>query len=87
MTGTIYIPSLIAENNIFKIYAGKVKDFVKAFKYIKQNNVQRTGSATDITDINSESFDYISSPIPPFGANLYVFRPEFLGNLWLKIIH
>jgi len=75
MTGTIYIPSLIAENNIFKIYAGKVQDFVKAFKYIKQNNLQRTGSATHLIEFNSDSFDYIFTD-PPFGANLmYCIHP------------
>ena len=84
MTGTIYIPSLIAENNIFKIYAGKVQDFVKAFKYIKQNNLQRTGSATHLTEINSNSFDYIFTD-PPFGANLMYSDLNFLWESWLKL--
>lgn len=84
MTGTIYIPSLIAENNIFKLYAGKVQDFVKAFKSIKQNNIQRTGSATHLTELNSESFDYIFTD-PPFGANLMYSDLNFLWESWLKL--
>jgi DNA modification methylase len=84
MSGTIYVPSLIAENNIFKVYSGKVQDFVKAFKYIKQNNVQRTGSATHLTEFNTDSFDYIFTD-PPFGANLMYSDLNFLWESWLKL--
>lgn len=84
LSGTIYVPSLIAESNIIKLYLGKLNDFIKAFRLLKQTNIQRNASSTDLREIAPSSIDYIFTD-PPFGANLMYSDLNFLWESWLKI--
>lgn len=84
LTGTYYIPSLIAESNIFKLFHGKIKDFAKAFEKTEQNIVQ-TVSGSALNNIMSDSIDYIFTD-PPFGANIMYSELNYIQESWLKVI-
>lgn len=86
MSGTIYIPSLIAEANVTLSAKGKVKDITQ------MSSKSRTGycrvsnqSVTDIKNIPASSIDYIFTD-PPFGSNLMYSELNFLWEVWLKVL-
>jgi DNA modification methylase len=83
LTGTYYIPSLIAESNIFRLFHGKIKDFTKAFEKTNLNVVQ-TVSGSALNNIPSDSVDYIFTD-PPFGANIMYSELNFIQEGWLKV--
>ncbi len=82
LSGTIYVPSLIAEANPMKAFDGKLNNFVKALNPIR-GNVVATASSTDIT-IDSAIVDYIFTD-PPFGGNLMYSELNFIWESWLKV--
>jgi DNA modification methylase len=83
LSGTLYMPSLIAETNIFKVFDGKAKDFIKAYSLIKSQNVVFTNSATSL-NLKENTIDYIFTD-PPFGANIMYSELNFLWEAWLKV--
>ena len=85
VTGTLYVPSLIAESNVLKLFLGKIKDFTKAFIYTKNNNnaIISCGSLENIPIPNS-SIDYIFTD-PPFGWNLNYSELNFIWESWFKV--
>jgi len=86
VSGTLYIPSLIAETNCFKVIYGKIEAFANAFnRIIKEYNVYIScSSLTSINTISESSIDYIFTD-PPFGSNLMYSELNFLWEAWLKV--
>lgn len=86
VSGTLYIASLTAEANVFRIIKGKVKDFKKAFGTIniEDNVITFCGSCGDLTNVNDNIADYIFTD-PPFGSNLMYSELNFLWEAWLKV--
>lgn len=87
VSGTLYIPSLIAEGNVFKIIGGKYDDFIKVFQKINKFKVAclSTTSTGDLRNITESSIDYIFTD-PPFGGNLNYSELSFLWEAWLKVV-
>lgn len=85
MSGTIYIPSLIKELNIFKQLNGLVKSRDKIEIASTPGKVLiSTQSSTRLKAIKSNSIDYIFTD-PPFGSNLMYSELNYITEMWLKV--
>ena len=84
VTGTLFIPSLNQENNIFNLCTAKVSSIAKALSSIKGRNIVTLGSATNIP-IKDNVIDYIFTD-PPFGYNINYSELSYLWESWLKVI-
>ena len=91
VSGTLYIPSLIKEMNVSRFVKRKIwgpKGVYPAFKELwnligrEQRFIVLTQSATDLSNIPSDSIDYVFTD-PPFGGNLMYSDLNFLWEAWL----
>ena len=87
MPNALYIPSILAERNIFTLVRGKLEDIRPVFSVPKKNEdcCVSCGSSTDLRMIPSNSIDYIFVD-PPFGNNLIYSELNFIWDAWLRII-
>lgn len=85
LSGTLYLSSMNAESNIFKVFESKLKDFIKALSMLPktENSIISTQSLTDLK-VPDNSIDYIFTD-PPFGANLMYSELNFIWEAWLKV--
>ncbi|MEW6622398.1 MAG: DNA methyltransferase [Bacillota bacterium] len=85
-SGTLYIPSMIRENNFFDQLRNKIFRRLLKVVFKKTNNSQVfTGTAsTSYTWLRQDSVDYIFTD-PPFGDNLMYSELNFLWESWLKV--
>lgn len=83
LNGTLYISSLTAETNVFKVLKGKVKDLSKALIVDDYNSISSIQSAS-VSTIKPNSIDYIFTD-PPFGANINYSELNFIWESWLKV--
>lgn len=79
LSGTLYIPSEIVEQNPFEILNYKVSDF-----NLKSKQLIYCNSATKLSTIKTNSVDYIFTD-PPFGANIMYSELNFISESWLKV--
>ncbi|HBM75506.1 MAG TPA: DNA methylase, partial [Clostridiaceae bacterium] len=85
VTGTLYIPALSQENNVYNLLSNKAEMIYKAcLKYSGENCIISTNSSTQ-ENIPDSSIDYIFTD-PPFGANINYSELSFLWEAWLKVI-
>ncbi|HOI64137.1 MAG TPA: DNA methyltransferase [Mesotoga sp.] len=82
LNGTLYVPSLIAESNVFKAFLGKMSNFASAFLSDSYSSVACQSTTQEISP--SKSVDYIFTD-PPFGGNLMYSELNFLWESWLKV--
>jgi len=86
LSGTLYIPSLPTEGNMFDVYKHKIKQ-LKRFLEIRNNQhfvwCIDTESSSSLHSFDS-SIDYIFLD-PPFGSNLNYSELNFLWEAWLKV--
>lgn len=91
VSGTLYIPSLIKELNMFeyidrKLYGAKgIIQPLRTISQFKNDVIISTGSTTDLSNVPANSIDYIFTD-PPFGDNLNYSELSFIWEGWLKII-
>lgn len=87
LNGTLYIASLVAESDVLKVFARKVKDFEKVYGMTAgfEGAMCNTASSTDLSNIPENSIDYIFTD-PPFGANINYSELSFIWEAWLKVI-
>ena len=84
--GTLYVPSLHAEQSTLSSLATKTKKVVGNYKseeFDIKNSLAQVGSLTDIK-VPSNSLDYIFLD-PPFGANISYSELNFIWESWLKV--
>lgn len=93
VSGTLYIPSLIKDLNLIEYTKRKLwgpKGIILPIKllseYLNHNifSVVSTNSSTELTNIPSNSIDYIFTD-PPFGNNLMYSELNFIWEAWLKV--
>ena len=82
LSGTLYIPSLYQENNIFQAARRKMKDF--SARKNTTGSIISCGSATQLP-LSDNSIDYIFTD-PPFGSNLNYSELSFIWEAWLKVM-
>lgn len=88
LSGTLYIGSMVREWNILDWANGKTKSIVKMKAAISQfDDCVRisTGSSASLSNVPSNSIDYIFTD-PPFGGNLNYAELSFMWESWLKVI-
>lgn len=87
VSGTLYVPSLIAEANVFNLFEGKLSDFLQVFNITKDFGSAQinTSSLIDLKNIVENDIDYIFTD-PPFGGNLNYSELSFLWEAWLKVV-
>lgn len=81
LSGTLYIPSLYQENNIFQSARRKFKDFMERCN--TNGSIITCGSATNLP-LKDNSIDYIFTD-PPFGSNLNYSELSYIWEAWLKV--
>ena len=86
LSGTLYLPSLNAEGDVFRMLRGKLDDFCKVFSTVStfKNCICNNASSTDLQNIPENSIDYIFTD-PPFGDNLNYSELSFIWEAWLKV--
>lgn len=82
--GTLYVPSLQGEQNVFNAFAEKVEMIRRAYKAALKSQCVTTGHNASIT-MPANSADYVFFD-PPFGANINYSELNFLWESWLKVI-
>ncbi|MGI6517403.1 MAG: DNA methyltransferase [Bacillota bacterium] len=82
---TLYIPSTVAERNIFHLARGKISDIKRVFEIHSNCSLisLSTQSASCIA-VGSNTIDYIFTD-PPFGGNIMYSELNFLWEAWLKV--
>ncbi len=84
VTGTLYVPALNQENNVYNLLQNKADMIYKAcVNYSGENYIVSTNSSTD-EPIPDNSIDYIFTD-PPFGANINYSELSFLWEAWLNV--
>jgi len=85
MSGTMYVPALIKEVNVFNQLEAFIKDRAKVAIASNLNNViTSTQSSTTICNLADNSADYIFTD-PPFGKNLMYSELNYISEMWLKV--
>lgn len=82
LSGTLYIPSLYQENNIFQSARRKFKDFMA--RKNSYGTIISCGSTTNLP-VSENSIDYIFTD-PPFGSNLNYSELSYIWEAWLKVM-
>jgi DNA modification methylase len=86
LTGTLYIPQLTAESNVFEIFRHQVKQLVSfAADFHKEGDSRvavRRSSAADLAWLEDSSVDYIFTD-PPFGSNIFYADCNLIWEAWL----
>lgn len=81
----LYVPSAVAERNLFELIRGKIKDIAPVFsRKITNCNVVSTGNAGNIP-VESNSIDYIFVD-PPFGSNINYSELNFMWESWFRVL-
>ena len=87
-SGTLYVPSVIAETGPTYVYENKRKRLVKAFKAMHGANAARhlitTQSSTQLDQIPDDYVDYVFVD-PPFGRNLQYSELNQIWEAWLRV--
>lgn len=83
-SGTLYIPSLVVEQNIADLLEYKIPQLENMFCADGQNAMISVQSSTDLSQITGNSIDYIFVD-PPFGDNLNYSELSFIWEAWLKV--
>lgn len=81
--GTLYIPYIQAEINIFNLLEDKLKSIQALSAITNSYSVISVNSSTK-TPIDSSSIDYIFID-PPFGSNIMYSELSFIWESWLRV--
>lgn len=89
MRGTYYLPAVGREYNVSKWLKGKQKNLASGYKAI--NKCDRSGdfvlslqSATDLSNIETDSIDYIFTD-PPYSDTVQYGELNFIWEAWLNL--
>ena len=87
-SGTLYVPSVIAEASLSYIYGSKRKRLVAAFGEMHKTSGTKhlitTQSSTDLRLLPDNSIDYVFVD-PPFGRNLQYSELNQIWEAWLRV--
>lgn len=84
VNGTLFIPSLNIEHNVFNLLKSKIKDINNIYYKTRQNSIVNLGSATQLLNLGLSSIDYIFTD-PPFGANIMYSELSSIWESWIKV--
>lgn len=81
LSGTLYVPSEIVEQNIFDLLEVKHTEEIENFNF---KNAIQVGDALNNKMLADESIDYIFTD-PPFGDNIMYSELNRISEAWLKV--
>lgn len=88
MSGTLYVASLVRENNFFDQFRNKIfRRIVPILRMLATNKNYKvciSTSSAESTLLGVNSIDYIFTD-PPFGGNLMYSELNYLWEAWLKV--
>jgi 16S rRNA G966 N2-methylase RsmD len=85
LTGTLYVPQLSAEANVIEVMRkkiGQLQAYYKAYGDVVCAPEILMGSATDLSQIEASSIDYVFTD-PPFGSNIFYADCNLIWEAWL----
>jgi DNA modification methylase len=85
LTGTLYIPQLSSEANVFDVFENKIAHLVRFYSETSPppGDVHlNLGSATNLGWVADDSVDYIFTD-PPFGSNIFYADCNLICEAWL----
>lgn len=84
LTGTLFIPQLISEPNVFEVFRHQVRQVSRLYEVLPEGDVTaQQSSATDLTGhIPDSSIDYVFTD-PPFGNNIHYADCNIVWESWL----
>lgn len=86
LTGTLYIPQLVAEANVFEVFRNQVRQLARYYEILGESAVApvevRVASATDLSWLETGSVDYVFTD-PPFGSNIFYADCNLVWEAWL----
>jgi len=86
--GKLTIPSLIREQNVFRLAADKLNDILKVARLISLLSGRRaiaTGDAAEPGPLPNCSVDYVFID-PPFGGNIFYSDLNCIWEGWLRVV-
>lgn len=84
LAGTLYFPFFSTEINVFQLLWDKL-DAMKKLGNIKESAIISNQSATCMSNISSNSIDYIFTD-PPFGDNIMYSELNYVNECWNKVL-
>jgi DNA modification methylase len=86
LSGTLYLPSLMVEQNPYELIKYKNKQLLNIFPLEDQNDkvIVSTDSSVNKEIIPDNAIDYIFTD-PPFGDNIMYSELNFINEAWLKV--
>lgn len=85
VNGTLYIPSLSFEISSMDVLRRKIEAYSKTNYLTRGESVISINSATKLSNLSSNSIDYIFTD-PPFGANIMYSELSSIWEGWLKVM-
>ncbi len=83
LTGTLYIPQLISEPNVFEVYRHQVRQVCRMYEVLPDGVVDVSqSSATNLAWLADNSVDYVFTD-PPFGNNIHYADCNIVWESWL----
>lgn len=83
-SGTLYIPSINWEFTPGNTLKKKLTSFLNIWYNTRGNTAISINSATNLTNIDNASIDYIFTD-PPFGANIMYSELSSIWEAWIKV--
>ena len=83
LTGTLFIPQLISEPNVFEVFRHQVRQVCRLYDVLPDGDVDvNQASATDLRWLADDSVDYVFTD-PPFGNNIHYADCNIVWESWL----
>jgi len=83
LTGTLFIPQLQSEPNVFEVFRHQVTQLARLYDVLPEGQVDvHKGSATDLSWLQDGSVDYVFTD-PPFGNNIHYADCNIVWEAWL----
>ena len=83
LTGTLFIPQLISEPNVFEVFRHQVRQVCRLYEVLPDGDVDvNQASATDLHWLADGSVDYVFTD-PPFGNNIHYADCNIVWESWL----
>lgn len=86
LTGTLYIPQLVAEANVFEVFRNQIRQLIRYYDRLGPTDSHlvetQMGTAVRLSWLEDSSVEYIFTD-PPFGANLFYADCNLVWEAWL----
>ncbi len=83
LTGTLFIPQLVSEPNVFEVFRNQVRQVCRLYEVLPDGDVEvNQSSATDLRWLADDSVHYVFTD-PPFGNNIHYADCNIVWESWL----